>query len=281
MSRYQVRWFKSHSQYVFARFSIFRKRLKFQSPKMESPLSKTFLWHILELLYKLHITMEVNCLPILRSTSSDTDKKLCFARWDFPKLHRFNVDICEMTRTTRVVLSVIGICRTIRKTWERKLLETGINVLRVDGLLVQGPLYVRMLHSWAQGPVPHCAASSDPIICVEFTCFGCPIRIDWIYDENPSLSSTTDRLARLDVSVQGDSCLAQRRKIIVEDPLYQFNSQQKSQLRMYRKVLIDMFPALPRVLSSAQWNDLGEIEEALKSLFPHWVEPDHPAAYTE
>ncbi|RLN65676.1 hypothetical protein BBP00_00002690 [Phytophthora kernoviae] len=55
---------------------------------------------------------------------------------------------------------------------------------------------------------------------------------------------------------------------------------QKSQLWTYREELIDIFPALPRVLSCVHWDDPDETEDAL-ALLPRWAEPDHQAAYIE
>ncbi|KAE9348851.1 Phosphatidylinositol 3-kinase 2 [Phytophthora fragariae] len=117
-----------------------------------------------------------------------------------------------------------------------------------------------------------------------------------LFEESPR-PSISDQLSRFSISTpskqrrnsgscssdssgQRDSCLKDLRKLILLDPLYRFSSYQKSQLWMYREELLDLFQALPRVLSCVHWDDPMETEEAL-SLLPRWAEPDHQAAYIE
>ncbi|GMF64905.1 unnamed protein product [Phytophthora lilii] len=388
---------------------------------------------------------------------------LLFVEWSNPVWHKFNIDICDVTRTMRVELTVIGIKKVIGGSrsngQEEKMLVTGVNAFEVDGMLTQGPVYIRMLnnlHSCIQGPVPHVALPNEPLIHVEFCKFDAPVVFDWsdtnllasnirphrvsivqssrsnmlhkegwlrkvgnyksltrwrrrwfivdqstcslsyaddqaaarkqislkncsvntaddmnqtfttapvnsgtrrvrqtycfkvkpmnssreyimsadtkqsreawmlaiqtvanngtvfsetitfgesnngdmlLLEESPRSSSTSDQLSRLSVSSsskqrrhsgsyssdgsnQRDSCLKDLRSLILLDPLYRFSPYQKSQLWMYREELVDIFPALPRVLSCVHWDDPVETEEAL-SLLPRWAEPDHQAAYIE
>ncbi|KAL3667463.1 hypothetical protein V7S43_007685 [Phytophthora oleae] len=386
---------------------------------------------------------------------------LLFAEWNSPVWHKFNIDICDVTRTMRVELTVIGIKKVIggprSNGQEEKMLVTGINAFEVDGMLVQGPSYVRMLnnlHSCVQGPVPHVAIPNEPLVHVEFCKFDAPVVFDWsdtnlqassarphrasivqssrsnmlhkegwlrkvgnykaltkwrrrwfivdqsscslsyaddqntarkqislkncsvstaddmnqtfttapvnsgtrrvrqtwcfkvramgssreyimsadtkqsreawmlaiqtvasngsvfsetitlgesnngdvlLMEESPRASSMSDQVNRLSISSkqrrhsgsyssdssnQRDSCLKDLRKLILLDPLYSFSPYQKTQLWTYREELIDIFPALPRVLSCVHWDDPVETEEAL-SLLPRWADPDHQAAYIE
>ncbi|KUF99202.1 hypothetical protein AM588_10009449 [Phytophthora nicotianae] len=386
---------------------------------------------------------------------------LLFVEWSNPVWHKFNLDICDVTRTMRVELTVIGIKKIIggprSNGQEEKMLVTGINAFEVDGVLVQGSSYVRMLnnlHSCVQGPIPHVALPNEPLIHVEFCKFDAPIVFDWsennvvaasvrphrgsivqssrsnmlhkegwlrkvgnyktltrwrrrwfildqgsctlsyaddetasrkqislkncsvstaddmnqtfttapvnsgtrrvrqtwcfkvrpmgssrdyimsadtkqsreawmlaiqavanngtvfsetitlsetnngdvlLFEESPRASNASEMLSRLSVSSkqrresgsyssdssnQRDSCVRDLRKLILLDPLYSFSPYQKDQLWTYREELIDMFPALPRVLTCVHWDDPVETEEAL-SLLPRWAEPDHQAAYIE
>ncbi|KAF1772831.1 Ubiquitin-related domain [Phytophthora cactorum] len=383
---------------------------------------------------------------------------LLFVEWSNPVWHKFHIDICDVTRTMRVELTVIGIKKVIggprSNGQEEKMLVTGVNAFEVDGMLMQGPSYVRMLnnlHSCVQGPVPHVALPNEPLIHVEFCKFNATIVFDWsdnnlvaasgrphrvsivqssrsnmlhkegwlrkvgnyktltrwrrrwfildqgtcslsyaddetaarkqvslkncsvstaddmnqtfttapvnsgtrrvrqtwcfkvrpmgssreyimsadtkqsreawmlaiqsvanngtVFSETITLSEThngdvmlleespsaSDLLSRLSVSSkqrrdsgsyssdssnQRDSCVRDLRKLILLDPLYSFSPYQKTQLWTYREELIDMFPALPRVLTCVHWDDPVETEEAL-SLLPRWAEPDHQAAYIE
>ncbi|KAL4177346.1 hypothetical protein KRP22_002279 [Phytophthora ramorum] len=111
---------------------------------------------------------------------------LLFVEWSNPVWHKFNIDICEVTRTMRVELTVIGIKKVIGGSrsngQEEKMLVTGINAFEVDGMLTQGPIYARMhnnLHSCVQGPIPHVVLPNESLIHVEFSKFSAPVKFDW------------------------------------------------------------------------------------------------------
>jgi hypothetical protein len=111
---------------------------------------------------------------------------LLFVEWSNPVWHKFNIDICELSRTMRVELTVIGIKKVIGGSrsmgLEEKMLVTGVNVFEVDDMLTQGQSYVRMLnnlHSCIQGPVPHVALPNEPLIQVEFCKFDAPVVFSW------------------------------------------------------------------------------------------------------
>ncbi|KAG1707471.1 hypothetical protein DVH05_026669 [Phytophthora capsici] len=128
---------------------------------------------------------------------------LLFAEWNNPVWHKFSIDICDVTRTMRVELTVIGIKKVIggprSNGQEEKMLVTGINAFEVDGMLVQGSSYVRMLnnlHSCVQGPVPHVAIPNEPLIHVEFSKFDAPVVFDWS-DTNMQASSVRPHRASI------------------------------------------------------------------------------------
>ncbi|DAZ96267.1 TPA: hypothetical protein N0F65_008300 [Lagenidium giganteum] len=124
-----------------------------------------------------------------------------YAEWPEPKWHTFNLDVCDITRSTRVQLVVYGVKRVIGSAVNdnelEKMLVTGVNIFEVDGNLVQGQMCVQMynnLHSCKQGPVPHIVLPSEPIIQVEFSRYSGAVKFDWSGSE--SSAQLGDRFSR-------------------------------------------------------------------------------------
>ncbi|KAI9921537.1 hypothetical protein PsorP6_000178 [Peronosclerospora sorghi] len=127
---------------------------------------------------------------------------LLFAEWEHPIWHKFNIDICNITRTMRIQLTVFGVKKIVGNSsstmdaTEEKMLVTGVNAFEVDGTFVQGQQYVHMhnnLHSCIQGPVPHIALPNEPLIQIEFPTFDAPIKFDWNDDDGSSISDRSQR----------------------------------------------------------------------------------------
>ncbi|ETI36007.1 hypothetical protein F441_17643 [Phytophthora nicotianae CJ01A1] len=127
---------------------------------------------------------------------------LLYAEWDDPMWHKFNIDICNITRTMRVQLTVLGVKKVVggsssnMEAIEEKMLVTGVNAFEVDDTLVQGQQYVHMynnLHSCIQGPVPHVTLPNEPMIQLEFSRFDAPIKFDWSDDDGSSVSDRSHR----------------------------------------------------------------------------------------
>ncbi|GMF20318.1 unnamed protein product [Phytophthora fragariaefolia] len=127
---------------------------------------------------------------------------LLYAEWDDPVWHKFNIDICNVTRTMRVQLTVFGVKKIVGSSAsnldasEEKMLVTGVNAFEVDDMLTQGQQYVHMynnLHSCIQGPVPHVTLPNEPMIQVEFAKFDAPIKFDWDDDDGSSVSDRSHR----------------------------------------------------------------------------------------
>ncbi|KAG3250888.1 Phosphatidylinositol 3-kinase 2 [Phytophthora idaei] len=127
---------------------------------------------------------------------------LLYAEWDDPVWHKFNIDICNVTRTMRVQLTVFGVKKIVggsasnMDATEEKMLVTGVNAFEVDDVLVQGQQYVHMynnLHSCVQGPVPHVTLPNEPMIQLEFSKFDAPIKFDWSDDDESSVSDRSHR----------------------------------------------------------------------------------------
>ncbi|KAG3208852.1 hypothetical protein PC129_g20126, partial [Phytophthora cactorum] len=127
---------------------------------------------------------------------------LLYAEWDDPVWHKFNIDICNVTRTMRVQLTVLGVKKIVggsasnMDATEEKMLVTGVNAFEVDDVLVQGQQYVHMynnLHSCVQGPVPHVTLPNEPMIQLEFSKFNAPIKFDWSDDDESLVSDRSHR----------------------------------------------------------------------------------------
>ncbi|KAJ8524598.1 hypothetical protein ON010_g16519 [Phytophthora cinnamomi] len=127
---------------------------------------------------------------------------LLYAEWEDPVWHKFNIDICNVTRTMRVQLTVLGVKKIVGSSasnmdaTEEKMLVTGVNAFEVDDTLTQGQQYVHMynnLHSCIQGPVPHVTLPNEPMIQVEFSKFDTPIKFDWNDDDSSSVSDRSHR----------------------------------------------------------------------------------------
>ncbi|KAG7400989.1 Phosphatidylinositol 4,5-bisphosphate 3-kinase catalytic subunit gamma isoform [Phytophthora boehmeriae] len=127
---------------------------------------------------------------------------LLYVEWDDPIWHKFNIDICNVTRTMRVQLTVFGVKKIVggstanMDATEEKMLVTGINAFDVDDTLTQGQLYVHMynnLHSCIQGPVPHVTLPNEPMIQVELSRFDAPIKFDWSDNDGSSISERSHR----------------------------------------------------------------------------------------
>uniref|UniRef100_M4BWC9 phosphatidylinositol 3-kinase n=1 Tax=Hyaloperonospora arabidopsidis (strain Emoy2) TaxID=559515 RepID=M4BWC9_HYAAE len=127
---------------------------------------------------------------------------LLYAEWEDAVWHKFNIDICNITRTTRVQLTVSGVKKVVGSSTssidviEERMLVTGVNVFEVDDTLTQGQQYVHMynnLHSCIQGPVPHVALPNEPLIQIEFSKFDAPIKFNWNDDERSSLNDRSQR----------------------------------------------------------------------------------------
>ncbi|GMF64903.1 unnamed protein product [Phytophthora lilii] len=127
---------------------------------------------------------------------------LLYAEWEDPVWHKFNIDICNVTRTMRVQLTVFGVKKVVGSSasnmdaTEEKMLVTGVNAFEVDDTLTQGQQYVHMynnLHSCIQGPVPHVTLPNEPMIQVEFSKFDAPIKFDWNDDDGSSVSDRSHR----------------------------------------------------------------------------------------
>ncbi|RLN48542.1 hypothetical protein BBJ29_003582 [Phytophthora kernoviae] len=127
---------------------------------------------------------------------------LLYVEWDDPMWHKFNIDICNITRTMRVQLTVLGVKKVVggstasMDATEEKMLVTGVNAFDVDDTLTQGQQYVHMysnLHSCIQGPVPHVTLPNEPMIQVELSKFDTPIKFDWSDNDGLSISDRSHR----------------------------------------------------------------------------------------
>ncbi|KAL7680573.1 putative pleckstrin domain, protein kinase-like domain superfamily, PH-like domain superfamily [Plasmopara halstedii] len=141
---------------------------------------------------------------------------LLYAEWEDPVWHKFNIDICNVTRTMRVQLTVLGVKKIVggsvsnMDATEEKMLVTGVNAFEVDNTLVQGIHYVHMynnLHACISGPVPHVTLPSEPMIQVEFSKFDTLIKFDW--SDNDDLTSS-DRSSRRSIITNSRSVMLRK-----------------------------------------------------------------------
>ncbi|RLN48490.1 hypothetical protein BBJ28_00006767 [Nothophytophthora sp. Chile5] len=141
---------------------------------------------------------------------------LLYVEWDEPVWHTFNIDICNVTRTMRVQLTVLGVKKVVggstanMDACEEKMLVTGVNAFNVDDVLTQGQQYVHMynnLHSCVQGPIPHVTLPNEPMIQVEFFKYDAPIKFDWS-DDGSSISS--DRSHRRSIITSSRSVMLRK-----------------------------------------------------------------------
>lgn len=126
-------------------------------------------------LYDGEHMLESACIdtPDVRLTAQK-DELLC-AEWNEPIWHEFHIDVSNLPRSLRVVVTVIGMKKVVGSkdaqsaSPEEKILTTGVNAFAVDGLLVQGTQDVSMLNNLydcKQGPIPHIVDPSGPLIQV-------------------------------------------------------------------------------------------------------------------
>jgi phosphatidylinositol-4,5-bisphosphate 3-kinase len=115
---------------------------------------------------------------------------LLYVEWTEQVWFNFDVNICDLPRSSRLVLTLYGVKRVIGSNQKEmveapsneKILTTGINIFEVDGLLVQRTKYVQMYNNLVdcrQGPVPHIVHTDRPFIQADFSTFGSPVKFDW------------------------------------------------------------------------------------------------------
>ncbi|OQR87150.1 phosphatidylinositol kinase [Achlya hypogyna] len=115
----------------------------------------------------------------LKAQSNDA----LIAAWHEPKWYRSLLRICDLPKSARVVLTVLGtrVPGADPAACDR-ILTTGINLFDVEGHLVQGEQYVTMLdnlYSCNQGPVPHVVDPEKPLAHLVFTSYSAPVKFDW------------------------------------------------------------------------------------------------------
>ncbi|TMW66210.1 hypothetical protein Poli38472_003975 [Pythium oligandrum] len=181
------------------RFTCVRKRTHDDSSFERRPLTTT------SVIVRIELFNGGELLEGCQYETSDVRLKaqrndLLCAEWDEPVWHHFNLDVCEIVRTMRIQVSVIGIRRIIGNKEvdgrEETILVTGINAFDVEGLLKQGTQYVSMynnLHSCIQGPVPHIVLPEEPILHSEFPRFGSSVKFDW---SDTDVAQNMQRMAR-------------------------------------------------------------------------------------
>lgn len=141
---------------------------------------------------------------------------LLYAEWEDPIWHQFNVDVCDIVRSMRIQLTLVGVKRVVGSKEvdgvEEKILVTGVNAFEVDGVLTQGTKYFVMLNnlnSFEYGPIPHIVNPSDSLIHVDFPRYPSPIKFGWSQSDRASPVAMS-RMARRSIVGSAKSSMVRK-----------------------------------------------------------------------
>ncbi|CCI42710.1 unnamed protein product [Albugo candida] len=149
------------------------------------------------------------------------NENLLRAEWPEPMWLNFGLNISDIPRTARILLTVLGVkdanrmcsMATSSSTEDcaeeiERILVTGVNIFEIDDVLLQGTRYLAMcsnLYTCNIGPVPHTVTPDDPVLQIEFGTFDRSVKFHWTLgaeSESPTNPRSTPKLAREESSYE-------------------------------------------------------------------------------